>query len=516
MTLRASPGMNPDLSAATDAELSAISTGYLEEGELFFSEATGYFLLRKNSTATPAAGLVLTTWESAGGTLPGRLLFTGIGPSGGGAAILPLSHEFFVDGGTTTPTAQQNGSIAQPFKTIGAAVDHVLTNALGASTIYISAGVYDEQLVWDTTAFDDLDEIVLMGEGLEDTIIRGTEGVGPLVWTPTATNGTGSFRFKGLQFVAPGLTTAVTIDATAIDSFADALTGITFEECLFQGSIRCTRVNVINFENCVSIGGGGQPGTAFLNCSRVLVRDSAFLSASVDGIALSYDSNDPEPEFGRSGYVFQNSSLIAPAGSIQCLAQVSASFDRTCSMITSGGLTGVPTTGSSTMSVTASCPISGSVAVTTTDDVASTFDFSYATIIGAMDVAKAAGAQVTTVKAFHSVFNQNGGDHISFTGHVAADLRDAIFDKARLVGDATASCRRKLYYAAQATAAADTTVSVPNPPFPDASYVVTPIPLATTATGGAPYVTGKAAASFHVHYQDGSVGTTDILVDPYT
>lgn len=88
MTLRAIKGQNPKLSTDTDAQLSAVDTGFLLSGDLVWSDETGLFVYRPNSTDAPSAGFVLVTANSDGGSLPGRFVFTGIGPSGGGGSAI--------------------------------------------------------------------------------------------------------------------------------------------------------------------------------------------------------------------------------------------------------------------------------------------------------------------------------------------------------------------------------------------------------------------------------------------
>src|SRR5437899_3092943 len=108
MSLRAIAGQNPKLSVATNAELEATDTGYLLDGDLAFVDATGLWFFVETSMTAPSS-TVLVTANSAGGSLPGRFIFTSIGPSGpsggGGwvsvpnfAALQALDDSGYADG----------------------------------------------------------------------------------------------------------------------------------------------------------------------------------------------------------------------------------------------------------------------------------------------------------------------------------------------------------------------------------------------------------------------------------
>jgi hypothetical protein len=94
MTLRALAGQNPTLSVATDAELSAIETGFLLDGDRVWSSASGEYVYRPGSTAA-LSSTVIATDSSSGGLYAGRFIFTGTGPNG--AVITSYSSELLVD-----------------------------------------------------------------------------------------------------------------------------------------------------------------------------------------------------------------------------------------------------------------------------------------------------------------------------------------------------------------------------------------------------------------------------------
>ena len=81
MTLRAEPGQNPVLSVSTDAMLRAIDTSFLVDGDYLWSSQSGGYIYLQNST-TALSSTVFAAANSQGGTLPGRLIFNGFGPSG--------------------------------------------------------------------------------------------------------------------------------------------------------------------------------------------------------------------------------------------------------------------------------------------------------------------------------------------------------------------------------------------------------------------------------------------------
>lgn len=93
--LRALADQQPKLSVATDADLSATDTGSLLSGDIAFTEETGRFVYLRNSVAVAAPNTVLNTWNSNGGTLPGRWIFDGFSSSGSSPAI-PFAEDILV------------------------------------------------------------------------------------------------------------------------------------------------------------------------------------------------------------------------------------------------------------------------------------------------------------------------------------------------------------------------------------------------------------------------------------
>jgi len=80
--LRALADQQPKLSVPTDAELSAVDTGSLLSGDFAFTEETGRFVYLRNSSIAASPHVVLNTWNSDGGTLPGRWIWDGFSPTG--------------------------------------------------------------------------------------------------------------------------------------------------------------------------------------------------------------------------------------------------------------------------------------------------------------------------------------------------------------------------------------------------------------------------------------------------
>lgn len=94
--LRALADQQPKLSVPTDAELSAVDTGSLLSGDIAFTEETGRFVYLRNSSVALSAHVVLATWNSDGGTLPGRWIWDGFGPSGPNTTI-PFAEDILTD-----------------------------------------------------------------------------------------------------------------------------------------------------------------------------------------------------------------------------------------------------------------------------------------------------------------------------------------------------------------------------------------------------------------------------------
>jgi hypothetical protein len=137
MTMRAHGSKNPKLSVATDAELSAILDTYLVNGDLVFSEASGFYLTSRTSVA-PLSSTVLAMESSSGGTLPGRYLFTGISSSG---SSVPIGAANFSQGATdpaadvVLPLAPASVIVASAALTItGTLAVRVAAEASGSAT----------------------------------------------------------------------------------------------------------------------------------------------------------------------------------------------------------------------------------------------------------------------------------------------------------------------------------------------------------------------------------------------
>jgi hypothetical protein len=134
MTLRAIAGENPTLSVATDAELSAIDTGFLVDGDRVWSSASGEYVYRPNSTAALSA-TVLATSNSDGTTYPGRFLFTGVGPGGEvvKAAGANLAADFTVSSVVLTTLLAVNVTTAVANEQVGISFT-VAGHATGAAS----------------------------------------------------------------------------------------------------------------------------------------------------------------------------------------------------------------------------------------------------------------------------------------------------------------------------------------------------------------------------------------------
>jgi hypothetical protein len=119
------------------------------------SEAEAMQIAR--AAAGPTSGPFADTQVagSSKGTRFMGLVVTGdvLGGGGGGPCLTPLSRVYYVDGGTTTPLVQQNGSISCPFASIQQAIDAVpvrpptVADQLVPWTFRIVPGFYDEDLV---------------------------------------------------------------------------------------------------------------------------------------------------------------------------------------------------------------------------------------------------------------------------------------------------------------------------------------------------------------------------------
>lgn len=153
--------------------------------------------------------------------------------------LVPLTRELYVDGGTPATLAQQNGSIAFPFKTVQQGVDALAL--VGGGALLIAPGTYPEAVAAGGTGVP-VDFVNLGGSGAA------------VVITSVVLNG-GAVSFFGVSVGGVSVTTTATVRldrATVAGNLA--CSGLTAVESTVLGTTTCTTLvgSNSNFNSAVS------------------------------------------------------------------------------------------------------------------------------------------------------------------------------------------------------------------------------------------------------------------------
>jgi hypothetical protein len=239
---------NPSLVVQSLDELRSLPIAALRDGErAAFGSDT--YELDLDSFAPEGATVVAARPAIVGNfppvvvdpTIPGRWLLLS-----GGSGGAPFSRTFYTDPLTSTPLADQDGSVGKPFSTLSAALALAATFG-GDCAIVMTAGDYLESVVIPpATAL--LNNVTLVGQGLESTKITPPGNQSAFRWFPALPGGASpcqNFRISGVHLRAKDGGYAVDLDGTLVTAalffgaigpvIAPQAEGMVFQNCLVEG-----------------------------------------------------------------------------------------------------------------------------------------------------------------------------------------------------------------------------------------------------------------------------------------
>ncbi len=200
------------------------------------------------SVALTISNLAVTNAKIANSTIDLTTKVTGILPAANGGAP-PVTRTLYVDGGRTD-TYSADGSEARPFKTIGAAVTQVITNADNSTHPYsllIFPSAYAETITLNSTTLYNLTFAAISGGA---SVGQGTSITG---LTSTSNNTQLS------NVIINGIAINGNVNLTGnVNGTNFASTQVLFNNCQFNnsgGTIVLNNINNVNFYNCQIQGG---------------------------------------------------------------------------------------------------------------------------------------------------------------------------------------------------------------------------------------------------------------------
>jgi hypothetical protein len=219
-------------------------------------------------------------------------------PIGGPGSIRPFSRTLYVDGGTVTPPALANGSVALPYKTIMAAVAAMV----GGTVIVVMPGVYQENVVWR-----DLDNTALLGISQAGVIISPLTG-DAFAWTPLAGAAITNFTLDNitLKVTNPG-DRALVLDGINTANFLTGLGQFRASAISHPGggdAIFVRRVNQFRILNSVNFAGGD---THFVNVSEGIIQGPI---NSNGALVVDWDDTQPIPTQGRNNTILLQTTVV--------------------------------------------------------------------------------------------------------------------------------------------------------------------------------------------------------------
>lgn len=242
-------------SVATPADLSNLVTNSLSRGTWGYAASTDAYYSFQPTSTVPIGPAALPSYDSQGGTLPGRWIFVTAASGGGGGASVPFSHTFYCDPLTTVPIGLQDGSDERPFSTINAAIAQALAVGGVGVAIILTAGVYNESVIIPpgTTALDRID---IVGMGNPSTRIVAPPGLPAFGWSPTvAVSPATRWRISGVTLTTSGGAYALDLDGSLVTVgvfFGDVSIpvtpnseGLVIQDCRVEGA-RLVRTGIVN------------------------------------------------------------------------------------------------------------------------------------------------------------------------------------------------------------------------------------------------------------------------------
>lgn len=260
---------------------------------------------------TPPSGPVIA------GTAPGDvLIWTPAtqewlpGPGGGGGAIVPLSRTVFVDR-TSTAVGPQDGSIAHPFLSIGAALTAIGLMGPGPASILVGPGTYTELVT-----LPDRDGFVLQGSGPGTTILVAPAlAPSALRYAPAPGSTTRRLDVRGMTARCTVGQRCVDVSSSTFAPLTLLADGLYFDEVNCEpdpGGISATIVGIGNcyvtdsaWASSTALGGAGTEQTQIRNCTTFLS-----LRSRIGDLQTDYDDALPAPGSGRSIYQIDDSTQI--------------------------------------------------------------------------------------------------------------------------------------------------------------------------------------------------------------
>lgn len=264
--------------------------------------------------------LFLTLSQMAEGSQTGRqqpcylsgssvACFQPIAPGSGGAS--PVTRTLYVDGGRTD-TYTATGSQTLPFKTIGAAISQIITNADNVSNpyaVFVQQGTYNETLTLSNAAlynvtFDSLS----LGSGGGSGVVVNSGGT---VLQSTANNtNLGTLTFDGFTFNG-----AVNLSGDINNSNFGSV-AITFYNCQFNNgssTITLFDVNNVDFVNS-KIQGTSSTSTWTNVAFAYMTGPEGFGSSTILNLVQNNGLNQPSQSTGN--YFLMNETKNYAATSI--------------------------------------------------------------------------------------------------------------------------------------------------------------------------------------------------------
>lgn len=434
---------NPSLVVQSFDELRSIPIAALRNGERAAFGADTYQL--DESSFAPEGPSVVAARPSivsfsplvVDPTIPGRWLLL----SGGSGT--PFSRTFYTDPLTAVPLVDQDGSVGKPFSTLSAALALAATFG-GNCAIVMTAGNYLESVVIPpATAL--LDNVDIVGQGLESTKITPPNGQPAFRWAPNLPGGASpcaNFRFSGVHLRSADGAYAADLDGTLVTAalffgvfgpiIAPQAEGLVFENCLVEG-VRLIRTGLACFDTTTVV----QPPDAILtdialfeNCAITICDTTTF--ANGNRVVLRHD--DPLALKLFSLLLFGTRLINGPVLTIEGFPN----FACDPSSFFSGGLdaTGLtPDFNATILYFTGSCGFIGPAPFTVVFPNSDAFGEPFlaapgATFLGPVNLSKAlAAVNLTECNMRGATFLGASPGDLAFTDALRVDLTGAAFSQ---------------------------------------------------------------------------------------
>lgn len=489
---------NPSLVVTTTDELRSIPIAALRSGERAVIGKDTYEL-DKGSLA-PESALVVAARPAIVGTFPPVVVNPTIPGRwnliDGGALSNGFSRTFFCDPLTAVPAADQDGSDEKPYSTISAALARAALTG-GNAAIVLTAGDYLESVVVPPTAI--LDDVDIVGQGLESTKIIPPGGQPAFRWAPALPGGASpskNFRINGVHLRSSDGAYALDLDGSAVTAglfFGDVgapvapqASGLVLQNCAIEG-VRLVKTGLVSFDTTDVM----QPSdlsltdiAIFENCALTVCDTTVF----AQGSRVIVRHNDPLALKLFSVLFFSGTKVIN--GPIVRLEGF-PNFACDPSSFLAGGLETALTadgTNPTIIYLTGTVGFIGPAALNVVfpdSDAVGAEPFLAApggTFLGPVTVSKAPTAVNRNEANFRgATFTANGFNNLSFTEAVDVDLTGAAYEQGALgpAPNAARVRRDRIVFPDAAVTAGGPDLFKINPPLPlGVAYSVEALPAA--------------------------------------